>query len=61
MAPGMGLGFMNSALPIVWPAPDYRTLEENVRQLFRALDLDPENPLGRWIQPGMRVSSSPTG
>ena len=30
-----------------------------MRDLFRSLGLDPANPLGRWIQPGMTVVIKP--
>ena len=44
---------------VVWPAPDYATVADSVRSLFRYLGLDPANPLGRWIQPGMTVVVKP--
>jgi len=43
----------------VWPAPNYSTVAESVHALFHSLDLDPANPLGRWIQPGMTVAIKP--
>jgi len=64
MAAGMGLGVLSAtrqaeACPTVWPAPDYNTVEASVRDLFRFLGLDPANPLGRWIRPGMTVVVKP--
>jgi uncharacterized protein (DUF362 family) len=44
---------------VVFPAPDYRTAAASVSALFRHLGLDPDNPLGRWIQPGMTVVIKP--
>jgi len=61
----MGLGVMNAAArqaeacPTVWPAPDYRTVTDSVRDLFHFLGLDAANPLGRWIRPGMTVAIKP--
>jgi len=52
----MGRGVLT---PVVWRAPDYDTAAESVRELFRFLGLDPANPLGRWIQPGMTVAIKP--
>jgi uncharacterized protein (DUF362 family) len=43
----------------VWPAPDYASAGSSVRDLFRFLDLDAANPLGKWIRPGMRVVIKP--
>ena len=57
MAAGVGIGVVKS--PVVWPAPDYDTVAASVRDLFRSLDLDAGNPLGRWIRPGMRVVIKP--
>ena len=61
MAAGMGLGVVKAmASPaVVWPAPDYATAAASVRDLFVSLGLDPANPLGRWIQPGMTVIVKP--
>jgi len=65
MATGMGLGVIDiakrqaEACPTVWPAPDYGKAADSVRGLFRSLGLDPANPLGRWIQPGMTVVVKP--
>jgi hypothetical protein len=61
MAAGMGLGVVKAmvAPPVVWPAPDYATAAASVRDLFASLGLDPANPLGRWIQPGMTVVVKP--
>jgi uncharacterized protein (DUF362 family) len=53
----MGLGLMSA--PVVWPAPDYGTAQESLRELFRFLGLDAANPLGRWIHPGMTVVIKP--
>lgn len=61
----MGLGVMNATTrqaetcPTVWPAPDYRTVTDSVRDLFHFLGLDAANPLGRWIRPGMTVAIKP--
>jgi len=61
MATGLGLGIVSAvASPaVVWPAPDYGTVEASVRDLFGFLGLDPANPLGRWIRPGMTVVLKP--
>jgi uncharacterized protein (DUF362 family) len=61
MAAGMEVGHMNAATAsaVIWPAPDYDTVADSVRSLFRYLGLDPANPLGRWIQPGMTVVVKP--
>jgi uncharacterized protein (DUF362 family) len=61
MAAGMGLGVINAiASPaLVWPIPDYGSVAAGVRDLFRALGLDPANPLGRWVKPGMTVVVKP--
>ena len=61
MAAGMGLGVVKAmvAPAVVWPAPDYDTVADSVRDLFRSLDLDPANPLGQWIRPGMTVVVKP--
>src|ERR1017187_2248601 len=61
MAAGMGLGVVKAMLApaVVWPAPDYDTVADSVRDLFRSLDLDPANPLGQWIRPGMTVVVKP--
>jgi uncharacterized protein (DUF362 family) len=61
MAAGMGLGVMTAITSpaVVWPAPDYGTVQASVRDLFRFLGLNPANPLGRWIQPGMTVVVKP--
>jgi uncharacterized protein (DUF362 family) len=61
MAAGMGLGVVRATAPsaVVWPAPDYSTVEASVRDLFRFLGLDAANPLGRWIRPGMTVVVKP--
>jgi len=56
MAAGVEFGVMS---PVVFPAPDYRTAAASVAALFRRLDLDPDNPLGRWIRPGMTVVIKP--
>jgi len=56
----MGFGVVTSAAgAVVWPAPDYGNVAASVRGLFRHLGLDPENPLGRWIRPGMTVAIKP--
>src|ERR1039457_6380295 len=61
MAAGMGLGIVNAASTgaVVWPVPDYDTVADSVRDLFRSLGLDAANPLGRWIRPGMTVVVKP--
>ena len=64
MAAGMGFRVMNAAISpqaaaTVWPAPDYRTVADSVRELFQFLGLDTANPLGRWIRPGMTVVIKP--
>ena len=61
MEAGMELGVMNAASTsaVVWPAPDYGAAAAGVRGLFRFLGLDPANPLGRWIRPGMTVVIKP--
>src|ERR1022692_5135996 len=61
MAAGMGLGVVKAmvAPAVVWPAPDYDTVADSVRDFFRSLDLDPANPLGQWIRPGMTVVVKP--
>lgn len=46
-------------MPVVFPAPDYATAAASVRGLFHHLGLDPHNPLGRWISPGMTVLIKP--
>lgn len=57
----MAFGVVNAtASPaVVWPTPDYNAIAASVRGLFHSLGLDPENPLGRWIQPGMTVVIKP--
>jgi uncharacterized protein (DUF362 family) len=63
----MGFGLMNAGVmstaqvcpATVWPAPDYTTVAASVRDLFRFLGLDADNPLGRWIQPAMTVVIKP--
>jgi hypothetical protein len=57
----MGLGVINAIVSpaVVWPAPDYATVADSVRDLFRFLGLDPANPLARWIRPGMTVVIKP--
>jgi uncharacterized protein (DUF362 family) len=61
MAASMGLGVVRAKVTpaMVWPAPDYSTVENSVRELFRFLGLDAANPLGRWIRPGMTVVVKP--
>src|ERR1700683_3238450 len=62
MAAGMGRGILNTAVApgaVVWPAPDYSTVEDSVRDLFRFLGLDAANPFGRWLRPGMTVVVKP--
>lgn len=59
MAASVGVGVMNGASAVVWPAPDYRTAAASIRELFRFLGLDTENPLRQWIQPGMTVVIKP--
>ena len=61
MAAGMGLGVVTAmaAPAVVWPAPDYATVADSLRGLFRSLGLDTANPLGRWIKPGMTVVVKP--
>jgi len=44
---------------VVWPARDYGAVEGSIHELFRFLGLDPVNPLGRWIRPGMTVVVKP--
>lgn len=48
-----------AANAVAWPAPDYRTVAGSVHGLFHFLGLDPANPLGRWIRPGMTVVIKP--
>jgi uncharacterized protein (DUF362 family) len=62
MAAGMGLGVVRARVAppaVVWPTPDYSAVENSVRDLFRFLGLDPVNPLGKWIKPGMTVVVKP--
>jgi uncharacterized protein (DUF362 family) len=56
MATSLELGIMH---PVIFPAPDYRTAAASLTALFRSLGLDPDNPLARWIKPGMRVAIKP--
>jgi uncharacterized protein (DUF362 family) len=61
MAAGLGLGVVRAldTPAVVWPAPDYSTVEASVSDLFRFIGLDAANPLGRWIRPGMTVVVKP--
>jgi uncharacterized protein (DUF362 family) len=61
MAAGLGLSLVTATTPsaVVWPAPDYATVADSVRDLFCSLGLDPVSPLGRWIKPGMTVVVKP--
>lgn len=47
------------ASTVVWPASDYATVAGRLRAMFHALGLDPANPLGEWIKPGMTVAIKP--
>jgi len=58
----MGVGVMSAPRlheTVVWPAPDYASVAESVRELWAFLGLDKRNPLGRWIRPGMTVVIKP--
>lgn len=61
MAAGLGLRIMSPAASpvVVWPAADYQAVSTSLRDLFGSLGLNPQNPLGRWIQPGMTVVVKP--
>ena len=61
MAASLGIGIMSAVATgaVVWPAPDYATVADSLRGLFSSLGLDPSNPLGSWIKPGMTVVLKP--
>src|SRR5581483_1317751 len=59
MAPPLGVRVLSAAQAVVWPAPDYDTVAARLAALFTFLGLDPANPLGEWIRPGMRVLIKP--
>ena len=59
MAAGMELGIVTAPAAVVWPARGYSDVAASVGELFRALGLDPDNPLGKWIRPGMTVVVKP--
>lgn len=59
MAAPLGVGVVSAAPAVVWPAPDYENVAPRLAGLFAFLRLDPANPLGRWIRPGMRVLVKP--
>ena len=50
---------MSAQPATLWPVPDYGAVEDGLRGLFRSLGLDAENPLGKWIRPGMTVTIKP--